>query len=247
MQFFIDEKLPNVNMMALKTMGWDFIVKGIEFLDTQLGLEYISTPLSLLWKIIREALPCSAYAVKFMTSRLLKVQPRLTGLIQANVPSFVHQQFVESAIDVIVEIGNRHQKADSTPSNQDLYNFRATIDTLSHFLNDYKKSVHEKDEPSFPSSASDSMEIEDRKVIIARCAQTSGQKEVPPSSFLTNDSTVIFSSLLIPQSKYSKRLLRRNYLSSVSAYLRKAVKSIEKNRNRSKLFKNGDSKILNRS
>lgn len=79
MQFFIDEKLPDVNMMALKSMGWDFIVKGIEFLDTQLGLEYISTPLSLLWKIIREALPCSAYAVKFMTSRLLKVQSQLTG------------------------------------------------------------------------------------------------------------------------------------------------------------------------
>ena len=75
MRFFIDEKLPGVNMMALKPMGWDFIVKGIEFLDTQLGLEYISTPLPLLWKIIRNSSPCSAYAIKFMTSRLLKVRP----------------------------------------------------------------------------------------------------------------------------------------------------------------------------
>ena len=73
MRFFIDEKLPGVNMMALKSTGWDFIVKGIEFLDTQLGVEYISTPLPLLWKIIRGSMPCSAYAVKFMTSRLLKV------------------------------------------------------------------------------------------------------------------------------------------------------------------------------
>lgn len=94
------------------------------------------------------------------------------------MPSSVHQQFAESAIDAIVEIGNRHRKTDATPSNQDLYNFRATVDTLSQFLTDYKKSVHEKDESSTPSSTSDSMDIEEKKVIIARCTQSSGPKEV---------------------------------------------------------------------
>lgn len=160
------------------------------------------------------------------------------------MPSSVHQQFVESAIDAIIEIGNRHRKTDATPSNQDLYNFRATVDTLSQFLTDYKKSVHEKDESSTPSSISDSMDIEEKKVIIARCTQSSGPKEVSLFFSPINDSTVIFSSLLIPQSKYSKRLLHRNYLFSVSVYLRKAVKLIEKNQNRLKLFKNGDSKIF---
>ena len=160
------------------------------------------------------------------------------------MPSSVHQQFVESTIDSIVEIGNRHRKADAVPSNQDLYNFRATFDTLSQFLADYKKSVHEKEESSTTSSISDSMDIEEKKVIIARCTQNSGQTEVFPFPSLTNDSIAIFNFLQIPQSKYFKRLLPRNYLFFVSAYSLKAVKLLEKNRNRLKLFKNGDSKIL---
>ena len=60
-------------MRAIKAAGWDFIVKGIDFLDTQIGLEYISTPIPLLWKVIRESTYCTANAMKLMTLRLLKV------------------------------------------------------------------------------------------------------------------------------------------------------------------------------
>jgi hypothetical protein len=60
-------------MEAIKTGGWDFVVKGIEFLDSQLGLDYISTPRPLLWKIARESQYCSLFAMKIMCLRLLKV------------------------------------------------------------------------------------------------------------------------------------------------------------------------------
>lgn len=61
-------------MYGLKLLGWEFLVKAIEFLDSQLGIEYISTPAPLLWRVIRESMiPCSGNAVKFLTGRLLKV------------------------------------------------------------------------------------------------------------------------------------------------------------------------------
>ena len=169
----------------------------------------------------------------------------MTTLIQANVPSSVHQQFVESAIDAVVGIGNRYQQTNSPPSNADLYNFKATCDTLSQFLSDYKKSVHEKGEPSTPSPASESMDVEEKKIIIARC--NSGQKEVSPIPYRTNHSTAISRSLQIPLLKYSKRLLRLSYLLSDSVYSLKVVKSRERNLNRLKLFKNGDSKSSKQS
>jgi len=96
------------------------------------------------------------------------------------VPSSIHQQFVENAIDEIIELGSRFRRSDPIPPNQELYNFRTTFEALSQFLIDYKKSVHEKDDGSTPAST-ESMDIEvEKKAIIARCAQHSGQKDVHP-------------------------------------------------------------------
>jgi len=55
--------------------GWEFIVKAIEFLDSQLGMEYISVSMPLLWKCIREAIvPTRVPAsIKFTVTRILKV------------------------------------------------------------------------------------------------------------------------------------------------------------------------------
>lgn len=73
LRFFIEEKLPGISMQAIKSSGWEFIVKTIEFLDSQLQVEYISAPLPLLWRIVREGYLCTGPAGKFMTSRLLNV------------------------------------------------------------------------------------------------------------------------------------------------------------------------------
>ena len=229
-------------MTALKSSGWDFIVKAIEALDSQLGLGYISTPLPLLWKVIREALPCSGYAIKFLTSRLLKVRSCYIALIQANVPSSVHQQFVETTVDEIIEIGNRFRRSTPIPPNQELNNFRGTFDTLSYFLADYKKSVHEKNDETTPTS-SESMDIEsEKKVIIARCTRNSGQKEVSPCPSVTNDSTAISHFLPTPLSKSFRRLLRQSYASFASEPSLKVAKSPVRNLNNLKLYKNGVSK-----
>ena len=60
-------------MTALKAGAWDFIVKAIEFLDSELGLDYTSTPMPLLWRVARESYHCSPVAQKLMISRLLRV------------------------------------------------------------------------------------------------------------------------------------------------------------------------------
>ena len=73
MRFFIDEKLPGVNMMGIRSAGWEFISKAIEVIDANLGIKYISTPMPLLWRVIRESYNCGMHAMKLMTSRLLKV------------------------------------------------------------------------------------------------------------------------------------------------------------------------------
>jgi hypothetical protein len=78
-RFFLEEKLPGVSMVALREAGWAFIYKGIENLDSQLGLDYISDPMPLLWKVVRESMHCSAAAIGFMTRRLLKVRLNLPG------------------------------------------------------------------------------------------------------------------------------------------------------------------------
>lgn len=94
------------------------------------------------------------------------------------MPSSVHRQFVENAIDEIIELGTRFWRSDPIPANQELYNFRTTLEALSQFLTDYKKSVHEKEDESTPAST-ESMEIEvEKKAIIARCALHSGHKDV---------------------------------------------------------------------
>ena len=60
-------------MFAMKPAAWEFIVKAIEALDSELGIEYIKTPVPLLWKVIRESYQCAAPAIKLMTERLLRV------------------------------------------------------------------------------------------------------------------------------------------------------------------------------
>jgi hypothetical protein len=72
LRFFVEEKLPEISMSNIKESGWMFVVKAIEALDAQLGLEYTSVPMPLLWKIIREAPQCHN-AITFTTKRLLKV------------------------------------------------------------------------------------------------------------------------------------------------------------------------------
>ena len=74
MRFFIDEQLQELDMQGIKVHGWDFIVKAIEYLDTQLGVDYISIPQPLLRKIIQQSRPFRGAAQKFMISRLLKVR-----------------------------------------------------------------------------------------------------------------------------------------------------------------------------
>jgi hypothetical protein len=98
----------------------------------------------------------------------------------------VHQQFVNSAIDDAVRIGNRYCGAFdlnnlNSAFQQDASAFKAILDTLAMFLTDYKKSVHEKcDDESSPTSM-ESMDVEtEKKVIIARCTQSSGTKDVCP-------------------------------------------------------------------
>jgi hypothetical protein len=72
LRFFIEDKLPRLNMVSIRSNGWEFITKAIEALDTQLGMDYVLTPMPLLWKILREAYG-SSQAMKFMTGRLLRV------------------------------------------------------------------------------------------------------------------------------------------------------------------------------
>ena len=100
------------------------------------------------------------------------------------MPSFVHQEFVQGAIDTIVALADRNRGALIARNHPDFCSFKATYDTLTMFLEDYKKSVHEKDEEITPTST-EVMEIEpDKKAIVARCAQNSGPKDVlfsPPT------------------------------------------------------------------
>ena len=96
----------------------------------------------------------------------------------------VHQQFVESSINEIVEIGNRPRKSfDGRITHQDYCAFKATLDTLGLFLNDYKKSVHEKADDETTSASTEIMEVDgDKRIIVARCHQTPGPKDVDPPS-----------------------------------------------------------------
>ena len=70
-------------MIALKAGAWEFMIKALEFLDLHLGLEYISTPMPLLWRVVRESKYCSAAAQKLMISRLLHVYPAYPSLTTA--------------------------------------------------------------------------------------------------------------------------------------------------------------------
>jgi hypothetical protein len=95
------------------------------------------------------------------------------------VPSFVHQEFVQGAIDMIVAIGDRNRKGLDPRNHSEFCSFKATFETLSMFLTDYKKSVHEKDEELTPAST-EVMDVEpDKKAIVARCTQSAGPKDVP--------------------------------------------------------------------
>jgi len=95
-KFFIEEKLPSVSMTALKQGGWEFIVKAIEYLDSELELEYDPTPMPLLWRVIRESLLCSPAAQKVMIRRLLDVSSRE---IKSNEsPTYLHLHIKHSFI-----------------------------------------------------------------------------------------------------------------------------------------------------
>jgi len=72
LRFFIEDKLPGLNMVSIRSNAWEFITKAIEALDTEVGMDYVLTPMPLLWKIVREAYG-SSQAMKFMTGRLLRV------------------------------------------------------------------------------------------------------------------------------------------------------------------------------
>jgi hypothetical protein len=74
LRYFIEDKLPGLNMVSIRSSGWEFITKAIETLDTELGMDYVLTPMPLLWRIVREAYG-SSHAMKFMTGRLLRVSP----------------------------------------------------------------------------------------------------------------------------------------------------------------------------
>lgn len=133
----------------------------------------------------------------------------------------------------------------------DFCSFKATFDTLSMFLADYKKSVHEKDDEQITPASTEIMDVEpEKKAIVARCTQNSGPKEVPPSPLLKpadNCSTATSNSLLTPRSENSTKHSSRNSISSNTAPLPKAVKSPVKNPNNPKLSKNGASKTSKQS
>jgi hypothetical protein len=94
------------------------------------------------------------------------------------VPSLVHQEFVQGAIDMIVALGNRNRKGLDPRNHPEFCSFKATFETLSMFLTDYKKSVHEKDEEITPAST-EVMDVDpDKKAVVARCTQST--KDVPP-------------------------------------------------------------------
>ena len=97
------------------------------------------------------------------------------------MPSSVHQDFVETAIDEIVEIGKRsHKSVDGKVPPPDAFSFRQTFEALGYFLSEYKKSSHDKADEVITSSP-ERMEVEgDKKTITARCTQSPGPKDVSP-------------------------------------------------------------------
>ena len=156
--------------MALKLYGWDFIVKALEFLDSQMGVQYVSISLPLLWKIVRESMFCGSAGQKLLISRLL----------QRDVPSSVHQDFVFGAIDDCMAIANRTRKSvDGMVTGADHTAFRHTFDTLGLFVNEYAKSSHAKMEEDVASPPSEDMGIElDKVLMTCRCNLNPGPKEV---------------------------------------------------------------------
>lgn len=98
--------------------------------------------------------------------------------MQPNVPSAVHQAFVESAIDEVIEIGNRAKRNTDEKSTHDYLAMKHTFDTLSHFLNEYKKNVHESRDGDMTPASTETMEVDgEKKIVIARC-HLSSLKEV---------------------------------------------------------------------
>ena len=106
------------------------------------------------------------------------------------MPSAFHQQFVQNTIDTLVEIGNRdHNAHDGQLSHHDHYSFKVTVDALSTFLEDYKKSVHEKSEEGITPASTQIMEVDgDKRIFVARCQQDGG---VIPASLLIDRRFVI--------------------------------------------------------
>ena len=164
------------------------------------------------------------------------------------MPSSVHQEFVQDAIDTIVAIGDRNRKGSDPRNHFDYCSFKATFETLSMFLQDYKKSVHEKDEEEITPASTEVMDVEpEKKAVIARCTQNSGPKDVSPpfppfASSQHCSSTATSNSLRKPRSENSTKHSRRNSLSSNIAPLPRAAKSPAKNPNNRRPCNNGASK-----
>jgi hypothetical protein len=92
----------------------------------------------------------------------------------------MHQEFFQDAISYVIEIGNRAAKTvDPQMPSEEYCSFKATFEALSLFLNEYKKSVHEKTEEDITPASTEIMEVDaEKKVFIARCHQHSGPKDV---------------------------------------------------------------------
>ena len=98
------------------------------------------------------------------------------------MPSPVHREFVEAAIDEVVSIGKRGRaRIDGKATPQDHAAFAQTFEALSLFLHEYRKIDFANGHDKSASPASEKMEIEGNGMIIARCTQSPGPKNVPPT------------------------------------------------------------------
>jgi hypothetical protein len=103
------------------------------------------------------------------------------------VPASVHREFVEAAVDEVVSIGKRGRaRVDGKTTAQDHAAFAQTFEALSLFLNEYRKTDFVNGRDTSASPASEKMEIEGNGMIIARCTQSPGPKNVPSPSCLAD-------------------------------------------------------------
>jgi hypothetical protein len=82
----------------------------------------------------------------------------------------------------VASIGKRSRASiDGKSTPKDLASFSQTFAALSMFLSEYRKNEINNGQGLATSPSSESMEVEGKKLIIARCTQTPGPKNVTPS------------------------------------------------------------------